>query len=178
MIITCMNKLIDPDRKREIRKIAQNISSQYSLADFSSKDMLEKIANKEKIILKEADLCDISGILYKNKIGWKILVNMLDSQTRKLFTIAHELGHYFLHRTEANRFIDGSLISARDENQKYDQQELEANEFAGSLVMPETEIEKIVKKDNIDEDTILTLAQKFSVSSLAMLTRLRNLKYV
>jgi Zn-dependent peptidase ImmA (M78 family) len=106
---------------------------------------------------------------------WVIYVNRHDSQQRKLFTIAHELGHFFVHRELCDEFVDGQLIS-RSEQERYALQELEANEFAGNLIMPEAIVrERAVGK--ITSDTLLSLARSFGVSTLAMETRLRNLGY-
>lgn len=174
-----MNSLLPIDRKREIRKLANQTSNGYGSFK-NTKDLLVKIALGEGIALKEIDLYDISGMLIRGKDGWEIIVNSTDSEKRKLFTIAHELGHYFLHREEEDRFVDGSLVFNRDEINKYTQRELEANEFAGSLIMPEQEIIKQVGEDKgvaIKEKDVLCIAKRFGVSSLAALTRLRNLEY-
>ena len=58
------------------------------------------------------------------------------SRTRDRFTIAHELGHYFLHyRLAATRGQQVFTRSGRN------QLETEANVFASALLMPATEFE-------------------------------------
>jgi Zn-dependent peptidase ImmA (M78 family) len=174
-----MNNFLSTDRKRDIRKLANQVNSRYGFFE-NTKELLVQIALGEGIALKELDLYDVSGMLLRGKDGWEIIVNTTDSETRKLFTIAHELGHYFLHRDEETRFVDGSLVFNRSEADKYNQREKEANEFAGSLIMPEQVIVDQVGADKtteITEKDVLSLAKEFGVSSLAALTRLRNLEY-
>ncbi len=43
---------------------------------------------------------NISGLIYKEDNKYFILVNDNYSLTRQYFTIAHELGHYFLHKNK------------------------------------------------------------------------------
>ena len=60
-----------------------------------------KIANANDIKVYEGDLDKkTSGaIRYKKEEDkFEILVNKNDAKTRQRFTIAHELGHYFLHQ--------------------------------------------------------------------------------
>lgn len=68
---------------------------------------------------------------------FKIYVQSFVSEARKRFTIAHELGHYFLHyqiklsgegRFQASRYTEG----------KTDRAEWEANWFAAGFLMPES----------------------------------------
>lgn len=88
------------------------------------------------------------------------------------FTIAHELGHYFLHsdqgdiRIRANRFGTGRI-------------EWEANWFAGSFLMPKEEIMRLYEEYTVkyDENTsILILSKDFDVSPSAVEVRLKRLK--
>jgi hypothetical protein len=65
--------------------------------------------------------------------GWAIFYN---SRGRKNFTLAHELGHYLLHRSKT---ADQMLCSRTDMwkwDSEYGIMEAEANEFASYLLMP------------------------------------------
>lgn len=180
------NTLLPENKVRQIQELAAStLLEAYSEKDFDYMQVIHKIIEKEGIQLREADLEEISGVLYKdNKGEWVILVNREDSQKRKIFTIAHELGHYFLHKTEQDEFIDGQFLNncfGRSEVTKYQQRELEANEFAGNLVMPKSQIEEEVglpeKTKELSETEVIQMASKFRVSPHAMLTRLKNLNY-
>ncbi|MDB4978479.1 MAG: ribosomal protein [Candidatus Peribacteria bacterium] len=170
-----MNALVSYPSKEDIQRRANQVLEKHKrLRDPVL--LLQAIARDEDIELKESDLYDISGILKKEDGKWAIYVNREDSLTRKLFTIAHELGHYFMHRDEEDQFVD-SLFIMRDEEDKYTGQELEANEFAGSLIMPEARLRDYLDDRTPREEDVVQLAKKFNVSPLAMVTRLRNLGY-
>src|SRR5690242_12341581 len=51
---------------------------------------------------------DVSGILVVNDSAGVIGVNKDHSAVRQRFTVAHEIGHYVLHRDEEQLFIDKS----------------------------------------------------------------------
>jgi len=175
------NHLLTEEQKKKIDEAYHSISFGTSL---SQQERLQKIANDYGISLREAELQDISGVLFKDKHGkWTILVNQQDSPQRKLFTVAHEFGHFFLHRTEQEKFVDSQFVQTcfgRSETTKFQEKEIEANEFAGRLVMPEemirTELALFVDR-KIPQEEVFDLAKKFSVSALAMETRLKNLGY-
>ncbi|MGY3233371.1 Zn-dependent peptidase ImmA (M78 family) [Bradyrhizobium sp. USDA 4448] len=102
---------------------------------------------------------EISGFLRRHNGEWVAGVNSLHHLNRQRFTLAHELGHYFLHR-DAGEFTDRALF--RREAQ-FDRRESEANSFASKLLMPETEFRTVVtRRANLDE-----LARYFGVSSAA-----------
>ncbi|MEP8628274.1 ImmA/IrrE family metallo-endopeptidase [Enterobacter mori] len=112
---------------------------------------------------------DISGKLEKNKSGvWEISVNALHHPRRQRFTLAHELGHYFLHRNQSNIFTDKSLYRGKEMNSM----EYEANNFAGAILMPKDELVSFLQKSN-DIDCI---ADHFNVSALAAKIRVEMVK--
>jgi Zn-dependent peptidase ImmA (M78 family) len=181
------NTLLKSDQREEIETKVSSILSKHPV--FNQWEIIQAVAQEEGIRIEQADLQDLSGLLYKTDEGsWKILINKDDSLTRKLFTIAHELGHYFLHRNQANKFIDSEFSQTsynRSENTKYQITELEANEFAANLIMPkrflDVEIGRLkneLKTETMDSNLIFLLANKFGVSPIAMFTRLKNLEYV
>lgn len=96
-----------------------------------------------------------------------IYVDESEIETRQRFTIAHELGHY-VERIN-NGQTDFAFIDER--GTKYDLHEFYADEFAGNLLMPAEEIERLQRnyKSNIE------MAAYFGVSPAAMTTRLKRL---
>jgi Zn-dependent peptidase ImmA (M78 family) len=178
------NNLLDEDQRIKIASEAEKLLDEQDLSQ-NKWVLISKILMNENIELKEGDFRDISGMLIKGQDSkWTIFINKEDSANRKLFTIAHELGHYKLHAAESLKFIDGQLGEQywnRDEGTKYQKFEIEANEFAANLLMPRKVIEKELGDmagKKINQEHILTLANKMGVSTLAMLTRLKNLDYV
>lgn len=169
-----MNRLLSQQRIEEIKQGANAVLDKYRGID-DPLQLVSRIAADQGIQILEADLYEISGALRKEGGRWVIYVNRGDSQQRKLFTVAHELGHYFVHRDLCDEFVDGQLVS-RDEQDRYAAKELEANEFAGNLIMPEARVRERVA-GQVTADTLQSLAKSFGVSTLAMETRLRNLGY-
>jgi len=93
------------------------------------------------------------------------------SPGRARFTIAHELGHWYLHAADAEgetfqRFCRDTDLRAQG------QQEGEANRFAASLLMPE---ELLGEQAVAAHFNIALLAKRFDVSLSAMQLRLRTL---
>ena len=56
----------------------------------------------------------VSGAVAKRGNSVKILVNEADSPFRKRFSIAHELGHHFLHLAGDGDFVDSEVDFFRD----------------------------------------------------------------
>ena len=84
------------------------------------------------------------------------------------FTIAHELGHYFLH-SRSGEFPIKAVRYAKDD----DRTEWEANWFASAFLMPKREFTKIY---NISKKDISTIAMKFLVTHNMVNTRIKSLK--
>ena len=118
---------------------------------------------------------EISGVIrYNNKEEkYEIIVNKNNPWVRKRFTIAHELGHYFLHREmleNDNIHIDTLYRTAIQENKKKKEIEKEVDYFAGALLMNENVIEKLMQNYEISE-----MAKLLDVSYSAMTVRLNIL---
>jgi Zn-dependent peptidase ImmA (M78 family) len=172
-----MNDILLPLTERErIRDCANVILKRY-LPYGDAVERLAKLAKDHGVQVLEADMYDMSGALKRERDGWKIYINRQDSSTRQIFTLAHELGHFFLHREEDEEFVDGDFVMNRDEDAKYRRKEMEANEFAGNIVMPESTIRRKVGEKTPTDETVLELARQFCVSPLAMAIRLRSIGY-
>ena len=123
-------------------------------------------------IVKEDMEYGMSGYIEKRADGWKIGINKYDSLARKRFTLAHELGHYILHR---DRIIDTrheDYILLRDN--EFTPIEREANEFAAELLMPEKHFREYIQKGITK---FKDLADKFDVSVSAIKYRAYKLGY-
>jgi len=150
------------------------------------------IAQNLEIDIEEGDFgSNISGCLVSKNGKTIIGINKTDSELRKRFTIAHEIGHYILKHSRDGLFVDryGSDFSVnfRDENTSTGdvQQEREANAFAAALLMPKHMLqEELIKmqkpfldlSDEGNNDLIQQMAKKFKVSQSAMTFRIMNLK--
>lgn len=111
----------------------------------------------------------ISGLIRKDaerggSSGYAIYTNAKHRKTRRRFTIAHELGHYVLHRDEIGEgegITDDALYRSRLGGPL----ERQANRFAANLLMPR---DLIVEAINQGVDSVEKLAAKFEVSRSAM----------
>lgn len=92
-----------------------------------------------------------------------ILVNgNISNCHRQKFIVAHELGHFLLHR---NQLYSCDYISATtNHNVNTLAQEKEANEFASELLIPHKELIKYMPTRSILRSDILKIANEFDVS--------------
>jgi Zn-dependent peptidase ImmA (M78 family) len=107
----------------------------------------------------------VSGFLEKINDKWCIYVNKYENEQRKRFTIAHEIGHFVLHKDSYflnNNYIYDQIFF-RDENTS--PMEREANNFASDLLMPEDVFNRYIREGF---NTISKLADKFKLSTSAV----------
>ncbi len=114
-----------------------------------------------------------SGILTQMENKWVVILNQDDSPTRKRFTVAHEIGHFLLHKGRG--FIDdfsaGETFYRNVEENQTLEIEKEANLFAAAVLMPEQKLKEIWPSCNNPAEA----AEKFNVSEVSMTYRLKNL---
>jgi Zn-dependent peptidase ImmA (M78 family) len=134
------------------------------------------LAQNEDISVYEADLStigpNISGILEydddNTKKNPRIFISSGINENRKLFTLAHELGHHFLHEGRKLR-LDTLDYSKKDKDTK---EESEANYFAATLLVPKDQLIYRVNKG----DEVRQIAEYFRVSVPVILNRFKWLK--
>lgn len=122
---------------------------------------------------------DMSGFLLREKGVVTIAVNRSHHPNRQRFTIAHECGHLHLHGDQGDRlWVDKaySTIFYRDSTSSTGDKlaEIQANQFAAGLLMPESLLNDHMTQDLSDVD-IFRLALRFQVSEQAMSLRLVSL---
>ena len=132
----------------------------------------------------------LSGALIRTSKSTVIAINGAVSDTRKRFTLAHELAHLVLHkgdifvdvvpRVMLKRHAEVNMRNASPSRTE-DKKELEANQFAAELLMPKELIDEFLtllldESPSLDvEDLIETLAKQFGVSQRTMEYRLVGL---
>ena len=132
--------------------------------------------------VKDAQLEDgVSGML---KIREReISVNAAEGVVwprRRRFTIAHEVGHWQLHKDDIADLVvtrTHDYVPAAREKAKTPEEirEREANRFAAELLMPEDRIHAAVDVHGAD---VVAQAERFNVSALSMAWRLYNYGYI
>ena len=127
---------------------------------------------------------DLSGFLYRDAIQSVIGVNSQHAKVRQRFTMAHELAHFLLHRGESlhvDRAVQAKFRSTIS-SQGVNPEEIEANLFAASLLMPaeflQRDIAEIKPTDILDDKSMTSLAKHYDVSTQALLLRLVNLRFI
>lgn len=136
-----------------------------------------EIASKNQIVVKEIDLSpfsdQISGFIKYDKENNSFIVGISEKEHeyRKRFTLAHELGHYFLHielLKSEEMYIEQNILFR---SWIHSDQEQEANMFAAEYLMPESKVRELYERYWVIE----ILAWYFNVSNLAMAYRIDNL---
>lgn len=139
------------------------------------------LAERHGVAVREGQMEEsVSGMLVVKERGAVIGVNAKHHPNRQRFTVAHELGHYFLHREEGRVFVDAAPVFFRDgaSAEGDDWQEVEANAFAAELLMPKDMLVAEVRDapvDAFDDLALRRLAARFGVSVQALTIRLTRL---
>lgn len=144
---------------------------------FVAKEFSKQVYPDDPVTLvKGASLPGFEGSLRRappGKKGWGILFNSeISSPGRINFTLAHEFGHYLLHRLD---YPNGIECNARDIvrwESEYAQIEHQANVFAANLLMPLDDFRlRIGDKDRPGLVDLGECADRYQVSLIAATLR-------
>jgi Zn-dependent peptidase ImmA (M78 family) len=166
--------------RKKIKLLVDAIIRQYGLAIPVDVEKLALAIGAE--IRKDDFDGSLSGFAFQKRGSKFIGVNSSEGEQRQRFTIAHELGHLFLHKQSSVSYDTGMML-LRDSHSSdgTDFKEIEANRFAAELLMPEESIRKdLASEGQIDlvgdsdaaKQLISKLADKYNVSPTAMSVRL------
>ena len=101
---------------------------------------------------------------------WGIAYNGKARGERQRFTIAHELGHFILHRSQKQSFnCDSQSVHTGIDGLR--QIEREADEFASNLLMPGDLLREWISNQRIDLHVLSAIAKRFQVSFEALCIR-------
>lgn len=189
-------------RNDEILNIVSSVLDKYHNKGATYK-LFDEIMFREGIKFKEIEenQDDFLGALVKTNSNQNcIIINKnIDNVGRKHFTIAHELGHYFLNHQLNNAFLFCSKSDVLEDGCQSDPIEREANYFASCFLMPEDKIKPafltllknrtrkrikdflLVKNDytyGIWKPIRDELTKRYGVSEAALRYRLQQLKVV
>jgi Zn-dependent peptidase ImmA (M78 family) len=142
---------------------------------------VERIAKQMGARVEYAPLDgDLSGFAHIRDGIAIVGINALHAPTRQRFTLAHELAHVILHRSELEAAVHvdrGSLRRDALASEGTDSTEIEANTFAAELLMPKPFLESALNGRTVDledDEAVTTLAKRFKVSEAAMRHRLES----
>jgi Zn-dependent peptidase ImmA (M78 family) len=144
---------------------------------------IERVVKRLGLTLQPAELGeDVSGILVVQGETGTIGFNAHQAPVRQRFSIAHEVGHFVLHHKLSNIFIDKkyTTVFLRDKSSETGEyrREVQANQFAASLLMPKSLLVDAIQKSKVDiadEHGLKQLADHFEVSTQALSLRLARL---
>lgn len=165
----------------EIVQITSGLLEKYNPENLSPFPYENIVADHSDLkILKTALPSAISGAIIFDSNLFTIFINQAKLETTQYFAIAHELGHYFLHKDilkSEPALVDGEQnyinpILYLLEKSELTQIESEANNFATNLIMPT----KLVSKAWEDLHDVIQCAKIFNVSASAMSLRLEKLQ--
>jgi len=168
-----LKKKNEPDKLSAIIRAREIISDLY--IEEPKHILIEEIATMRGTLVKEAPMKGADGRL--SSVGSRGIISVRDNIDiigKKRFVIAHELGHFELHRGQ------GFNINCTDEEflswYKGNPIEIEANYFAAELLMPENMFKKRIDGADITKELIESLAEDFKTSITATSIRYVTLR--
>ena len=178
-----MKALEDKKLILKIDKVADIIRTYILGSDKTNDNIYEKI--KESGV----DVFDMKNDLYDGACLWDkkskkpiIFLDDRQGEDRKLFTLAHELGHLVLQYKwvpgQKMKKLPGKSVlsvSFRDKDKNVDTEELGErviNEFAGAFLMPRSLVEKLVEGVEDKSLKIKKIRDWFGVTEKAAKNRL------
>jgi Zn-dependent peptidase ImmA (M78 family) len=174
-------------RRKQIRDLIESLLTRHKIT--RAPVPVDKIARELGIQLKLDKVdADLSGFIVRAK-GKQVFIgaNKSHHPNRQRFTIAHELGHYFLHEGHNVHLDEGRAaftvnLRNSESSKGEDNDEREANLFAAELLMPAKFLREDLQGVELDllvDDKFLSdLAKKYSVSLQALTFRLTYLHYI
>lgn len=164
------------------KKQAERLIEQMGIAKTQSHVDVEAIAHKLGLAVVRMPLGDdISGMLVTKAGSTTICIANDQPANRQRFTIAHEVGHHVLRHLFAGEHVhvDRVIMRNSSSSEGTDLREIEANQFAASLLMPAEMVHHHLQglKSQYIEAVVRQLAKQFKVSEQAMAFRLSSLGY-
>lgn len=151
-------------------KLAAELIDEYCIDDPHKLNVVE-IANAEKLFVIERPLKNFLGMInYEQDYGLITVSSRITSETQKVFTITHEMGHFFNERFKADH-LKGckaeDLISYKSKRHNED----DANIFAAELLMFKPWFLAYTKNSELSIQFVRDPAKHFNVSLTAAALR-------
>jgi len=166
---------MDSTRRKGIGSFADRLRSNLGLSiPVSPEDAVAKLQGRIQDVDPRQLLGGEAKIVKTEEasgVKFEIWVDRTKSLNRRRFSIAHEIGHLFLHMGYLIDPAKWDAIRVRDESAYFrggtSEQEFEAHEFAAAFLMPEGEFKQCAET----ADDLTEVAQKFEVSIDAAINR-------
>lgn len=171
----------DPQIRHLIDKLADAVRSLYGITA-PIDDIDETVKKIGGTVVEDASMDGFSdGRIRKlTARSFEIAVSPFQSKERRNFTVAHELGHLFLHMgfmTDEDRWQQQDSVAYYRGGRS--ELEYQANEFAAAFLMPQWEYESVLK-EHTEGNLVDTaeIARYFHVSIDAAANRGKWLGYL
>lgn len=153
---------------------AKKLLEDCGLDEITDLEMDLFVAGLDAMLMEEElNNCDGKIIFGNSKAVIKVNAK-IQFVERKRFVIAHEIGHLIMHRNMQlpdDTFANFNIIAGMENALKNGKQELEANEFASELLMPEKLFLKEAKGKKFSPLLIKQLSERFKTSLTATIFR-------
>ena len=150
---------------------AKNLLDEKGLDEITNMDIKLFAAGLDAAVIEEdMDRCEGRFIPGK-KISIIKVSSLIKSMARKRFVIAHEIGHLIMHKNikvHDDNFYNFNLIEGIEAFLKSGPHEVEANEFAGELLIPTRLFEMEARGKKFGPQLIKDLATRFQTSLTAV----------
>ncbi len=148
---------------------AKKLLNEYLIKDPAKLD-LYAIAGYENLFIEERDLFTSEGqLVVKDGMGIITIDDKITEKGQKKFTIAHEMGHYFNSgKKNGSYFCSG--LDIRGIKQTITA-EIDANDFAAELLMPEDWFCAFTKCKKFDKKLLSGTAEYFDIALSAAALR-------
>ncbi|MBN2376255.1 MAG: ImmA/IrrE family metallo-endopeptidase [Sedimentisphaerales bacterium] len=137
------------------------------------RDVLEKHG---VFVFKDAfkdDEC--SGFCLYDDVFPVIYINNSQAKIRQIFTLLHELAHFLFKTGGIDLRHDDFVQNMRGTNRRV---EVFCNKFAGEFLVPTEDIKPQIRNKTIDDNLLIQLARKYSVSREVILRKCLDLKQI
>jgi len=142
----------------DVERLAKEYASQ-----FGHEDAITNIIGDELPGFEGA----LYGVKKNEQLEWTLIYNSaIEVPGRIRFTIAHELGHYILHRKGRNSFECSESDMLRWESTEM-QMESEADVFASYLLMPIDDFRRKIGSEAVVLNVLAECAKRYGVSLTA-----------
>lgn len=160
-------------RKKYIAQLANVIRSNFNITTPVRREDFNQIVQILKGELNYRDNLDYEAKIERDNESFIISVDNSKPENRQRFSLAHELGHLFIHmkRLDENYWKNNVIEDSAYFRYGRGIEESEANEFAGAFLMPEDEFMKLYYNDY----NITDISKHFNVSEAAVYMRGKNL---
>lgn len=154
--------------KESIEAIASKVATALKFkAGSPLEPVVQRLGGRIKYGWTDFDEMDGGSILAKSINDFTIYISELTPHVRDRFTIAHELGHLFIHLKQVQKLHPGSGMRATryvdPENETLQRAEWEANWFAAEFLMPREKFRELHESYGVDATATMLNVSRHAV---------------